>query len=266
MPEVTVTILAESARLRRHRTRLSRLRTPPYPTKINSAPPCTPRSASVPAPNRASNRRKTSSLPRAGSRTESRIGPYARARRPTHAKDQPVQPDHAPLHRVPDCGDGEASRWNIFSIRVRDRFGDHGIVGVAITHDQGDHVSRYLPSKLPRHRPHHRNRAPRPHRKKRSERGCKRLVGRFLPTKKNAPARDFYSQHKFGLVEKNGEGSLWSLDLTPASALSRMVKLSRRREHTIDRYCFRSDSNHGIRSFRSSRGSNQRRVFGADPR
>jgi len=28
--------------------------------------------------------------------------------------------------------------WNIFSIRVRDRFGDHGIVGVAITHDQGD--------------------------------------------------------------------------------------------------------------------------------
>ncbi|MFY9660441.1 MAG: HAD-IIIC family phosphatase [Terriglobales bacterium] len=105
--------------------------------------------------------------------------------------------------------------WNIFSIRVRDRFGDHGIVGVAITHDQGDQcevdtfllscrvIGRTIETALLAHIA-----------KSAAERGCKRLVGRFLPTKKNAPARDFYSQHKFGLVEKNGEGSLWSLDLT----------------------------------------------------
>src|ERR1035437_9609104 len=28
--------------------------------------------------------------------------------------------------------------WHIFSIRVRDRFGDHGLVGVAIAHDEGE--------------------------------------------------------------------------------------------------------------------------------
>jgi len=28
--------------------------------------------------------------------------------------------------------------WHIFSIKVRDRFGDHGLVGVAIAHDQGE--------------------------------------------------------------------------------------------------------------------------------
>jgi predicted enzyme involved in methoxymalonyl-ACP biosynthesis len=47
-----------------------------------------------------------------------------------------------------------------------------------------------------------------------SSRGCKRLSGWFLPTKKNAPARDFYSQHGFELAQQNGNGSLWSFDLS----------------------------------------------------
>ena len=28
--------------------------------------------------------------------------------------------------------------WHVLSIKVRDRFGDHGLVGVAITHDEGE--------------------------------------------------------------------------------------------------------------------------------
>src|SRR5262249_23930379 len=28
--------------------------------------------------------------------------------------------------------------WQVLSIRLRDRFGDHGLVGVSITHDQGE--------------------------------------------------------------------------------------------------------------------------------
>ena len=47
-----------------------------------------------------------------------------------------------------------------------------------------------------------------------ARRGCKQLTGWFLPTKKNAPAREFYQQHGFELAKQNGEGSLWSLDLT----------------------------------------------------
>ncbi len=105
--------------------------------------------------------------------------------------------------------------WNIFSIRVRDRFGDHGVVGVAIAHDQGEQcevdtfllscrvIGRTVETALLAHIA-----------KSAVKRGCKRLVGWFLPTKKNAPARDFYPQHQFELVEQNRDGSLWSLDLT----------------------------------------------------
>jgi FkbH-like protein len=105
--------------------------------------------------------------------------------------------------------------WSIFSIRVRDRFGDHGLVGVAIAHDQGEQceidtfllscrvIGRTVETALLAHLA-----------KSAAERGCKRLQGWFLPTRKNAPARDFYSEHGFELLAQSCEGSLWSLDLT----------------------------------------------------
>jgi predicted enzyme involved in methoxymalonyl-ACP biosynthesis len=46
-----------------------------------------------------------------------------------------------------------------------------------------------------------------------ASRGCRQLGGWFLPTKKNAPARDFYAQHGFQLQKQNGEGGFWTLDL-----------------------------------------------------
>jgi len=104
--------------------------------------------------------------------------------------------------------------WHIFSIKVRDRFGDHGIVGVAITHDQGDQcevdtfllscrvIGRTVETALLAHLA-----------ESAAHRGCKRLVGWFLPTRKNAPARDFYEQHGLTCQENNAEGSFWVLDL-----------------------------------------------------
>ena len=104
--------------------------------------------------------------------------------------------------------------WHIFSIKVRDRFGDHGVVGVAITHDEGEQcevdtfllscrvIGRTVETALLVHLA-----------ESAAQRGCKHLVGWFLPTKKNAPARDFYQQHGFERREANGIGSLWSLDL-----------------------------------------------------
>jgi FkbH-like protein len=104
--------------------------------------------------------------------------------------------------------------WHIFSIRVRDRFGDHGLVGVAIAHDQGEQcevdtfllscrvIGRTVETALLAHLA-----------ESAAQRGRKRLAGWFLPTKKNAPARDFYSQHGFERQETNGAGSLWALDL-----------------------------------------------------
>ena len=105
--------------------------------------------------------------------------------------------------------------WQVLSIRVGDRFGDHGLVGVAITHDEGEVceidsfllscrvIGRTVESALLSHLAQGA-----------AARGCKRLAGWFLPTKKNAPAREFYRQHGFELAKRNGDGALWSLDLT----------------------------------------------------
>ena len=108
--------------------------------------------------------------------------------------------------------------WHISSIRVRDRFGDHGLVGVAIAHDEGEQcevdtfllscrvIGRTVETALLAHLA-----------ESAARRGRKRLVGWFLPTKKNAPARDFYQQHGFERQETNSTGSLWTLDLNRAT-------------------------------------------------
>jgi FkbH-like protein len=103
----------------------------------------------------------------------------------------------------------------VLSIRVRDRFGDHGLVGVSITRDEGEVceidsfllscrvIGRTVETALLAHLADQA-----------AARGRKRLVGWFLPTRKNAPARDFYKQHGFEVAQQNGDGALWSLDLT----------------------------------------------------
>jgi FkbH-like protein len=105
--------------------------------------------------------------------------------------------------------------WQVLSIRARDRFGDHGLVGVAITKDHDDLceidsfllscrvIGRTVEGALLAHLASDA-----------LARGRKRIWGRFLPTKKNAPAQDFYPHHGFALLSENGEGTVWELDLT----------------------------------------------------
>jgi FkbH-like protein len=104
--------------------------------------------------------------------------------------------------------------FQVLSISLQDRFGDHGLIGVAITRDEteiceietfllscrviGRAVETALLSYLARSA---------------AERGCRRLAGWFLPTNKNAPARDFYREHGFQLQKQTAEGCLWTLDL-----------------------------------------------------
>jgi FkbH-like protein len=104
--------------------------------------------------------------------------------------------------------------WECFSLRVRDRFGDNGLVGVALTHVNGETCdidslllscrvigrtveTAFLAFLAQRAR----------------VQGARVLRGWFLPTKKNAPARDFYSAHGFTAAHQNGDGTLWTLDL-----------------------------------------------------
>jgi FkbH-like protein len=104
--------------------------------------------------------------------------------------------------------------WHVVSIKVRDRFGDHGLVGVAITRDEattceidtfllscrviGRTVETALLSNLAQGA---------------AARGRERLAGRFVATRKNDPARDFYARHGFQLLDEDAAGSVWTLDL-----------------------------------------------------
>ncbi len=104
--------------------------------------------------------------------------------------------------------------WQVSSIRVRDRFGDHGLVGVAITHDKGDVceidtlllscrvIGRTVETALLSYLA-----------ESAAARGRRHLSGWFLPTKKNVPAKDFYAQHGFQPDKETSEGSCWTFDL-----------------------------------------------------
>jgi FkbH-like protein len=107
--------------------------------------------------------------------------------------------------------------WRVLSLKVRDRYADNGLVGVAILRDSGAVseidtfllscrvIGRTVETALLAHIAEHSRTI-----------GSTRLEGWFLPTKKNAPARDFYARHSFALSEERDGAQLWTLDLTHA--------------------------------------------------
>ena len=104
--------------------------------------------------------------------------------------------------------------WQIYSLRVRDRFGDSGLVGVAMAHRENDAVEidnfllscrvigRTVETALLAHLV-----------QSAVKRGARVLRGSYIPTKKNPPAKDFYPCHGFRLVEERGGMTAWKFDL-----------------------------------------------------
>jgi FkbH-like protein len=84
------------------------------------------------------------------------------------------------------------------AVRVRDRFGDAGVVGLALARNEGDScfidslllscrvIGRGIETALLAHLADSAIKA-----------GAKRLIGEFIATKKNAPCADFYLDHGF---------------------------------------------------------------------
>jgi FkbH-like protein len=105
------------------------------------------------------------------------------------------------------------------AIRVRDRFGDAGVVGLALARNEGDLcyidsfllscrvIDRGIETALLAHLAQNAARM-----------GAKRLVGEYIATKKNAPCTDFYLSHGFtedASFAKPGDNSVfYLLDLT----------------------------------------------------
>jgi FkbH-like protein len=110
------------------------------------------------------------------------------------------------LAESPDSG--------VYSVRVRDRFGDSGLTGVAIVRKRpsvwevdtlllscrvlGRGVETAMLSVLA---------------ETARASGAHTLRGDFIRTAKNAPAADFYPRHGFTLVEEHGDTQTWSLEL-----------------------------------------------------
>ena len=102
----------------------------------------------------------------------------------------------------------------VWTLRVKDRYADNGLVAVAITSLEGDvcEIDTFLMSCRVIGRTVETALLAALAGDAR-ERGAGLLQGWFLPTKKNAPAAAFYREHGFEAVETNGSGVMWSLDL-----------------------------------------------------
>ncbi|HEY6989733.1 MAG TPA: HAD-IIIC family phosphatase [Bryobacteraceae bacterium] len=116
------------------------------------------------------------------------------------------------------AGYADADDWDVYTTEVSDRFGDNGIVGVAMVRRgerAGKHVAEidtfllscrvigrtvedamlhFLVEDCRRQR-------------------VERMLGWFVPTAKNKPAETFYARHGFHALEQTGAGTFWALDL-----------------------------------------------------
>jgi FkbH-like protein len=113
----------------------------------------------------------------------------------------------------------ECPGWRVWSLRVADRYADNGLVGVAIAQVKAGMngeiceidtflmscrvIGRTVETALLAHVAADAR-----------AQGARWLQGWFLPTKKNAAAKDFYREHGFEAAEESAAGALWRLDLS----------------------------------------------------
>ena len=107
---------------------------------------------------------------------------------------------------------------HVYLLRLLDRFGDNGIVGLAILHDEGPAcvidgfllscrvIGRTVETALLAVVAADAR-----------ERGAARLMGTFVPTARNGPASQFYPHQGFTCVAEQNGVSHWQLDLARAT-------------------------------------------------
>jgi FkbH-like protein len=110
--------------------------------------------------------------------------------------------------------------WNVYSVRVKDRYGDNGIVGVFITRTEGDicEIDTFLLSCRVIGRTIETAMLGHLAETSRAE-GVRFLQGWFVPTAKNAPVRELYSSHRFELIATRDGASRWGLNLEEAEII-----------------------------------------------
>lgn len=116
-----------------------------------------------------------------------------------------------------------------YSVRLKDRFGDHGLISIVIGRKNGDTMlidtwlmsCRVLKRQVEEEVLNELVRLAK-------KRGCLRLEGVYLPTPKNEMVRDFYSRMGFSLLAENGKGREFELKLDAYRAIPTKIKVTRR--------------------------------------
>ncbi len=117
-------------------------------------------------------------------------------------------------------------RYVTVSIRLKDRFGDNGIISLAIGEKKEEdlHIILWLMScrvlkrnvedlmldVLAENARHI---------------GCKNLIGYYYPTKKNKMVADQYKKMNFILIEENGDNSVWKMSLSDYVIRNQFIKV-----------------------------------------
>jgi FkbH-like protein len=116
------------------------------------------------------------------------------------------------------AGLAETPGCDVYTVRVEDRFGDNGLVGIMVTREAGPgicEIDTFLLSCRVIARTVETAMLSFVVEESRS-RGLTMLRGWFVPTAKNAPAADLYRKHGFEACSATDAGSCWTLDLRTA--------------------------------------------------
>jgi FkbH-like protein len=116
-----------------------------------------------------------------------------------------AEPQLAAIAADPSC--------RVYTARLRDRFGDSGLVGVVITRSEGEacEIDTLLMSCRVIGRTLETALLATVIEQARMD-GVARVVGWYLPTRKNGQVRELYRAHGFSCVEERDGASRWELD------------------------------------------------------
>jgi FkbH-like protein len=116
-----------------------------------------------------------------------------------------------------------------YSVRLKDRFGDHGLISIVIGKKNGDtmHIDTWIMSCRVLKRQVEEEVLNELARLAQA-RGCARLEGVYLPTAKNEMVRDFYPRMGFSLTRENGTGREFEMNLEAFRAIPTKIKITRR--------------------------------------
>ena len=122
-----------------------------------------------------------------------------------------------------DC---DASAFVLQNGKLTDKFGDNGVITVVIGRQEGEtvHIQLWLMScrVLKRNMEHAMLDALAA---QALARGARTLRGYYYKTAKNKMVEDFYAGFGFTLVERNGEDTVWELDLTGYQPQNHVIKV-----------------------------------------